>query len=36
VIAGNVVIQETLGEIPQFTNQDEFDAFMESDEDFEF
>lgn len=36
VIAGNVIIQSVLGREPQFTNQEEFDAIMESDEDFVF
>lgn len=36
VIAGNVIIQRTLGHEAQFTNQDEFDALMESDSDFVF
>ena len=31
VIKGNVVIQRVLGREPQFTNQKEFDALMESD-----
>jgi len=31
VIKGNVVIQRVLGREPQFTNQDEFDALMDSD-----
>lgn len=31
VIKGNVVIQKILGREPQFTTQDEFDEFMESD-----
>lgn len=32
VIKGNVVIQRVLGREPQFTNQQEFDELMESDE----
>ena len=32
VIKGNVVIQRILGREPQFTNQEEFDELMESDE----
>lgn len=36
VIAGNVIIQRALGHEVQFTNQDEFDALMESDSDFVF
>ena len=36
VIAGNVVIQKALGREAQFTSQDEFDALMESDDDFVF
>jgi hypothetical protein len=36
VIGGNVVIQRVLGREPQFNNQEEFDALMESDEDFVF
>lgn len=36
VIAGNVVIQRALGREAQFTNQDEFDSLMESDDDFVF
>lgn len=36
VIAGNVVIQNALGRESQFTDQDEFDSLMESDEDFVF
>ncbi len=35
-IAGNVEIQKILGAEIQFTNQDEFEAFMESDEPFIF
>ena len=35
-IAGNVQIQQILGAKVQFTNQEEFDALMESDEDFIF
>ena len=35
-IAGNVQIQQMLGVEIQFTNQDEFDALMDSDEDFIF
>jgi len=31
VIKGNVVIQRVLGRAPQFTNQAEFDALMDSD-----
>ena len=31
VIRGNVTIQKVLGREPQFTNQKEFDALMESD-----
>ena len=31
VIKGNVVIQKVLGREPQFTNQQEFEAVMESD-----
>ena len=31
VIKGNTVIQRALGREPQFTNQEEFDEFMESD-----
>lgn len=31
VIRGNVTIQKVLGREPQFTNQKEFDAMMESD-----
>ena len=31
VIKGNVVIQRVLGREPQFTNQEEFDALMDSD-----
>lgn len=31
VIKGNIVIQKVLGREPQFTNQEEFDALMESD-----
>ncbi len=31
VIRGNVIIQKVLGREPQFTNQEEFDALMESD-----
>ena len=31
VIKGNVIIQRILGREPQFTNQEEFDALMESD-----
>ncbi len=31
VIHGNVIIQKVLGREPQFTNQEEFDALMESD-----
>lgn len=31
VIRGNVTIQKVLGREPQFTNQEEFDALMESD-----
>ena len=31
VIKGNVVIQRVLGKEPQFTNQEEFEDFMESD-----
>lgn len=31
VIKGNVIIQRVLGREPQFTNQDEFDALMDSD-----
>lgn len=31
VIKGNIVIQRVLGREPQFTNQDEFDALMDSD-----
>ena len=34
VIGGNVVIQRVLGHEIQFTNQDEFDALMDSDDDF--
>ena len=34
VIAGNVAIQNALGYDPQFQTQDEFEALMESDEDF--
>ena len=33
-ISGNVVIQRVLGKEVQFTNQNEFDALMESDDDF--
>ena len=33
-IAGNVEIQKMLGYKVQFTNQQEFDALMDSDEDF--
>ena len=36
VIAGNVVIQKALGREAQFISQDEFDALMESDDDFVF
>ena len=36
VIKGNVVIQKVLGREPQFTNQEEFDDLMESDEAFQF
>lgn len=32
VIKGNVLIQKVLGKEPQFTTQEEFDAFMDSDE----
>lgn len=32
VIKGNVIIQRVLGREPQFTNQEEFDDLMESDE----
>lgn len=32
VIKGNVIIQKVLGREPQFTNQQEFDELMESDE----
>lgn len=32
VIHGNVIIQRVLGREPQFTNQQEFDAFMDSEE----
>ncbi len=32
VIKGNVIIQKVLGRKPQFTNQQEFDDLMESDE----
>lgn len=35
-IAGNVQIQQMLGAEIQFTNQEEFDALMDSDEDFVF
>ena len=35
-IAGNVQIQQMLGAEIQFTNQEEFDALMDSDEDFIF
>ena len=35
-IAGNVQIQEIMGAKIQFTNQEEFDALMDSDEDFIF
>ena len=31
VIKGNIIIQKVLGRAPQFTNQEEFDALMESD-----
>lgn len=31
VIRGNVTIQKVLGREPQFTNQKEFDAMMETD-----
>ena len=31
VIKGNVIIQRVLGRTPQFTNQEEFDEFMDSD-----
>ena len=31
VIKGNVIIQRILGREPQFTNQSEFDALMDSD-----
>lgn len=34
VIAGNVIIQRVLGVNPQFTTQDEFDALMNSEDDF--
>ena len=33
-ISGNVVIQRVLGKEAQFTNQNEFDALMDSDQDF--
>ncbi len=33
-ISGNVVIQRVLGKEVQFTNQNEFDALMDSDDDF--
>ena len=36
VIAGNVTIQRVLGREAQFTNQGEFDALMESNDDFVF
>lgn len=36
VIAGNVIIQKALGREAQFTNQNEFDSLMESDDDFVF
>ena len=36
VIRGNVIIQKVLGKEPQFTNQQEFDDLMESDEAFQF
>ena len=35
-ISGNVQIQQILGAEIQFTNQDEFDSLMDSDEDFIF
>ena len=35
-MSGNVEIQKLLGSQIQFTNQDEFEAFMESDEPFIF
>lgn len=35
-IAGNAVIQKKLGHCVRFSNQDEFDALMMSDEDFKF
>ena len=34
VIAGNIVIQKALGRESQFSNQNEFDCLMESDDDF--
>jgi len=34
VIKGNIIIQRVLGRAPQFTNQREFDALMDSDEAF--
>lgn len=34
VIKGNVIIQRVLGRPPQFTNQEEFDELMDSDEAF--
>ena len=34
VIKGNVIIQRVLGREPQFTNQEEFDELMESEESF--
>ena len=36
VIQGNVMIQESLGRDVQFSNQDEFDGLMNSDDDFIF
>ena len=36
VIQGNVIIQRELGREVQFTNQEEFDELMFSDEDFVF
>ena len=34
VISGNITIQRVLGREPQFTNQQEFDDLMVSDDDF--
>lgn len=34
IIQGNILIQKTFGREAQFTNQDEFDALMSSDDDF--